>query len=537
MALVNQSTGQRQGVANYVLYSLAKTAANVCSSSTAPATGSTCVFYDVTKGDNSVACVGGSPNCSNTSTSANQYGIMAATSGGTTPAFSAAAGYDLATGLGTVNVTNLLANWKSPTLIGTTVTLVGPSSSTIGASVTFNGMVTKASGAATPTGTVLLKDMSIGTGVVVDSCTPPACVLSATGAYTITTTLLPASASTYNLVAHYGGDGNFAAGDSNTIAMTVPQQASKVLVSFVNANGALVTTPQSITYGSNYILRIDVTNPSGTPCQNVNTAVIAFVCPTGTVQLFNGTTPLPDFPMAQTPNATSMARLNDRGFAEDQLIQLSPGSYNLNATYTADATSSFTSSTNSNTVAVTVTQATTTSAVTASPTSIASGGSVTLTATVNTTSNGAGPTGTVQFKNGSSNLGSAVACVPTSGIASTSGNASCTATLTTALSELVPFAQPRTRPQVPLLPLGIVSVLLIALLAMQRRLSIGKRLGYAAAGLILFACIAVGIAGCSGSGSGGGGGGGSHTDSITAVYSGDTNYSGSTSSATPVTIQ
>jgi hypothetical protein len=86
------------------------------------------------------------------------------------------------------------------------------------------------------------------------------------------------------------------------------------------------------------------------------------------------------------------------------------------------------------------------------------------------------------------------------------------------------------------LPLGIVSVLLIVLLAMQRRLSIGKRLGYAFAGLILFACVAAGIAGCSGSG-GGGGGGGSHTDSITAVYGGDTNYTGSTSSAVPVTIQ
>jgi hypothetical protein len=85
------------------------------------------------------------------------------------------------------------------------------------------------------------------------------------------------------------------------------------------------------------------------------------------------------------------------------------------------------------------------------------------------------------------------------------------------------------------LPLGIVSVLLIAFLAMQRRLSIGKRLGYALAGLILFACVAAGIAGCSGSG--GGGGGGSHTDSITAVYGGDTNYTGSTSSAVPVTIQ
>jgi hypothetical protein len=82
------------------------------------------------------------------------------------------------------------------------------------------------------------------------------------------------------------------------------------------------------------------------------------------------------------------------------------------------------------------------------------------------------------------------------------------------------------------LPLGIVSVLLIVFLAMQRRLSVGKRLGYAAAGLILFACVAAGIAGCSGSG-----GGGPHTDSITAVYSGDANYTGSTSSATPVTIQ
>jgi len=320
--------------------------------------------------------------------------------------------------------------------------------------------------------------------------------------------------------------------------MTVPQQASKVLVSFVNANGALVTTPQSIIYGSNYILRIDVTNPNGTPCQNAATAVIAFVCPTGTIQLFNGTAPFPDFPMAQAPNATSMARLNDRGFAEDQLIQLTPGSYNLNAAYTADATSSFTSSANSNTVAVTVTQATTTTAVTASPTSIAPGGSVTLTATVSTTSNGAGPTGTVQFKNVSGNVGTAVACAPTSGLASTTGTASCTATLTTALSELVPLAKPRTRPQVPVLPLGIVSVLLIAFLAVQRRLSIGQRLGYALAGLILFASVAAGIAGCSGSGGGGGGGGGGlHTDSITAVYGGDANYTGSTSSAVPVTIQ
>jgi len=126
-----------------------------------------------------------------------------------------------------------------------------------------------------------------------------------------------------------------------------------------------------------------------------------------------------------------------------------------------------------------------------------------------------------------------VTCTPTN--ASATANALCTATLTTALSEFVPLTKLRTRLQVPVLPLGIVSVLLIALLAMQRRLSIGKRVGYAAAGLTLFACVAAGIAGCSGSS---GGSGGSRTDSITAVYSGDANYTGSTTTtAATVTIQ
>src|SRR6266436_607942 len=531
MALVNQQTGQRQGVANYVLYSLAKTSANVCNSSAASATGNTCVFYDITRGNNSVACVGGSPNCSNQTSG--QFGIMATANGGSTPAFKAGTGYDLATGLGTVNVTNLLAKWASPSLIGTTVTLTGPTSSTIGASVTFTGTVTQASGATIPTGAVLLEDMSIGTGVVIASAT-----LSATGTYSLTTSLLPAATNPYSLVAHYGGDGNFSGNTSPAISMTVPKLNSQVLVSFVNASGALTTASQNTTYGSNYILRIDVTNPSGTPCQNATTAVVAFVCPTGTIQLFNGTTALNDFPMAQTPNATNVARLNDRGFAEDQLIQLTPGSYNLNATYTADANSSFNSSATSNTVAVVVTQATTTTQVTSNVARVVSVGSVTLTATVSTPSNGEPPCGsgvtnpgTVQFKNGSTTISGTVNYSGTSGMQSSSGQASCTARLTTSLSEFVPLAKPRTRPQVPVLPLGIVSVLLIAFLAMQRRLSIGKRVGYAAAGLILFACIAAGIAGCSGSG---GGGGGSHTDSITAVYSGDANYTGSTSSATPV---
>jgi len=540
VALINQKFGGRQGNLNYALYNtynVTKTAGTVCNSSSfvAPSASNTCVFYDTTKGNISVACTGGTPNCSNTSTSANQFGILATAKGGSTVAFNTATGYDLATGLGSVNVTNLLTSWTAPTLVGTTITLTGPTSSTIGASVTFSGVVTKASGAQTPTGTVLLEDSSTGTLVDQGPVMTTPCGAFSPPCFSITTALLPATTGTYNLVAHYGGDGNFSGSTSTPLTMTVPKQNSQLLVNFLttNANGVTTsnTTSATVSYGSNYFMRVDVTNTSGTSCQNAS-SVVTFACPSGTIQLFNGTTPLNDFPSAQTANATNAATLNDRGFAEDQPIQLVPGSYQLHATYTADASSSFNSSSTSNTVAVTITQATTTTTVTPSLTSIAPGGNVTLTATVSTSSNGAGPSGTVQFKNGASNLGAAATCTPKA--ASASAAASCTATLTTALSEFIPPTQ-TPRPQVPLVPVGIVFLLLIACLALQRRMPTNKRLRYAAAGLVLFACIATGIAGCGGGSSGGGGG--VSTRSITATYSGDANYSTSTSAAVTVTIQ
>jgi len=546
MALVNQQTGQRQGVANYVLYSLANTAANVCSSSAAPALPNACVFYDVTKGNNSVACVGGSPNCSNTSNAANQFGIMATTPGGSTPAFSAAASYDLATGLGTVNVTNLLAKWASPNRTPSATTLsLSPIPTTVGASITVSGTVMPA----TATGLVVLRDVATGTEIQ-PSCptSSPLCTANALsgGSYSFSTAFLPGGS--YNVVAHYGGDGTFAASDSASIPVAVAKQNSQTVVNFVTATGALTTAAQNVSYGSSYIIRIDVellpTTGSAQMCQNLSNttsfiAPLSFLCPTGAVTLTDNGSALKDFPNAQNPNAANVANLNERGFAEDQLIELPVGSHSIAASYPGD--NSYNTST-SNSLSVTITQATTSIAVTPSPTRIASGGNVTLTATVSTPSNGeppcgSGVAGTVQFKNGSTVIGGTVTYAGTSGILTSSGQASCTATLTASLSEFVPLAKPRRRPQVPMLPLGIVSVLLVAFLAMQRRLSIGKRLGYAAAGLILFAGIAAGIAGCSGSSSGGGGGGGSHTDSITAVYSGDANYVGSTSSAAPVTIQ
>ena len=541
IALINQAKGGRQGNANYALYntySIAKAAGNVCNSSTltpAQLTSNTCVFYDTTKGNISVACKGGSPNCSNVSTSANQFGFLATAKGGAMPAFNTAANYDLATGLGSVNVANLLTAWVSPSRTPSTVTLnLSNASPTLGANVTVSGLVA----AGTATGIVLLENSA--TGAVIPANPGSSNAVTAGGNYSFPTAFLPAGS--YNVIAHYGGDGTFAGSNSPTSAVNITKQNSQVLVSFVTftgANGAtpvLSTSAQSVPYGSPYILRVDVQNASGTPCENFQTAVVSFVCPTGTVQLFDGTNPLNDFPSAQTPNATNAAKLNDRGFAEDQPIQLVPGAYSITATYTPDANSSYNAPASaSNTLAVTITKAATTAAVTSNVTSITAGGSVTLTATISTKSNGAGPTGTVQFLNGSSNLGAPATCTPTPATASSSGTALCTATLTTALSQFVPLPKPRTRPQIPVLPLGILCLLLIALLAMQRRLSLEKRVGYAAAGLLLLACVAAGFAGCSGSGGGGGGGG--TPRSITATYSGDANYTSSTSPATTITIR
>jgi hypothetical protein len=52
--------------------------------------------------------------------------------------------------------------------------------------------------------------------------------------------------------------------------------------------------------------------------------------------------------------------------------------------------------------------------------------------------------------------------------------------------------------------------------------------------LLLLAGLVASLAGC---GSGYGGGGGVHYDSITAVYSGDATYAGSTSPAITITVQ
>ncbi len=82
-----------------------------CNSTLGNRISSACVFNNVEAGNNAEPCVKGSPNCHTTTDSTAGVGILSAqTKAPYVNAFPAGPGYSLATGLGTVNVTNLWVN-------------------------------------------------------------------------------------------------------------------------------------------------------------------------------------------------------------------------------------------------------------------------------------------------------------------------------------------------------------------------------------------------------------------------------------------
>jgi subtilase family serine protease len=411
MALINQSqaTGgnlaPRQGNANYILYKLYKSnGAKVCTSNPAAAGNGTCIFYDITTGNISVACQGGSPNCSNTNGGANQYGVLVSAG---IPAWTATTGYDLATGLGSVNVTNLAAAWSGVGLTGTTTAITASPSGAIahGSNASFTVHVSATAG--TPTGQVSL--IATPTGAAQAGIGP---FTLSSGTATFSTSLLPGG-TTYSVVAHYSGDGTFAQSDSAPVTVTVNKESSKTfvgLVTFDANNNIISANANASVYGSPYILRIDVTNSAGTQnasgTQNTCSTNLAtgalpingLPCPTGNVTVTDNSAPLNDF-----TSGSNIAVLTTQGFAEDQPINLSGGTHNIIATYAGD--NSYTGSVSA-TDSITISKAATSVAL-PGPTSGTTTQPVTLTANISTGSNGGAPTGTVTFTSGTTTLGTA----------------------------------------------------------------------------------------------------------------------------------
>ena len=376
ISLINQKTGNRLGNANYVLYDLASrqnTSGTVCNSATgAPAAG--CIFNDITTNTISQPCLKGSPNCTVTN-SADRYGVLSG--------WGSTKGYDLASGLGSVNAANLVNNWASSTFRSTATSLsLSPLSVTHGSPVTATVKVTTAAG--TPTGDVsinaLASNGSLGSGDLKN------------GAFSDQLSGFPGGS--YSVQAHYAGDGTFAASDSNAVALTVNPEASNTRLQLLSFNPSTATISSVASgafypYGGFYLVRVDVAGVSGQGSA------------TGNVSLSDAGVPLDG----------GTFRLNSTSNTEDQTTALAPGVHTLAAAYSGDA--SFNAS-QSTPVTITITQAQTTSSLIASSTFVSDGTTVTLTAQIraqgigSSGSSGYGffaPSGIATFKVGDTTLG------------------------------------------------------------------------------------------------------------------------------------
>ena len=111
VALLDQKNESAEGLINPTLYKLAVT--GTCASAANPSAG--CMFYNVNDGStNAMPCITGSPNCSTTVNLADPIGVLTG--------FTASAGYNEATGLGSINVANLV---NAPTVWNTATSTLG----------------------------------------------------------------------------------------------------------------------------------------------------------------------------------------------------------------------------------------------------------------------------------------------------------------------------------------------------------------------------------------------------------------------------
>lgn len=207
MALINQKAGAAQGSPNSELYALAgKQSYGSCSAAGPP--GSTCYFNDITTGTIAMPCVAGSTNCT-VLTTGDTIGLQSGYSAGT--------GYDLATGLGSLNVANIVNGW--------TQTSTSPAFTLSGSAVTVTAGATAGN-----TSTISVTPTNGFTGTVNLSCAVTTSPASATSPVTCT---VPANASV---------TGTAAASATLTVNSTASTTAGAYVVTVTGTSGSITQT-------------------------------------------------------------------------------------------------------------------------------------------------------------------------------------------------------------------------------------------------------------------------------------------------------
>jgi subtilase family serine protease len=325
MALVNQKYG-RQGQANTILYPM---------KTQFPA-----AFHDITHGTNSVPCEFAptlSTNCIQltgvsyatvqiTNSSGNTINVNEGQIGtGTTAAYNATAGYNLATGLGSIDAAQLINSWGSVTLGASAVTFnATPTSVTHGSAIAVSGAVT---GTGTPTGNI---------AIVSDSTEPSqqgqsSFTLDGSGKYTGSLSTLPGGS--YNIWASYGGDAKNAGGVSTKIPITVNPEASGIAFGLFE-NGAspaqYITSnlTSSVPYGTQLMLSARVAPSADVATLQTCTTSSTTKCPTYTAP--TGTIAFKD-----SSATLNTAVINTEGDAEFN-APFSVGQHSVSASYSGD---------------------------------------------------------------------------------------------------------------------------------------------------------------------------------------------------------
>jgi pseudomonalisin len=270
-ALLNQKEGSAQGPLNPTLYQLAATPANN-------------VFNDVTVGSSGVTgCVVTTPSICNNST-AGPNSLTGGLSG-----YLVGTGFDEATGLGSINVANLLTNWNSSVTTTTTALAIAPPSPVnAGTSVTLTATVTPSSGSSTPTGAVTFNDAvlgKLGTGT-----------LNSLGNATFTSTTL--AGASYSITATYSPTGAFGGSASSAVPYSVQDFtiAANPTTATVTAPGQSGTTTLTITPLGGFNAAITYTC-SGLPSE----ATCAFATASATSETVTFATTAPSSRLDKSP--------------------------------------------------------------------------------------------------------------------------------------------------------------------------------------------------------------------------------------------
>ena len=298
------NSGQRVGLANYVLYRLAAaengTLSQCNASNTSGLPASTCVFNDVTTGNDAVP---GEVN----------YGSPSAD-------YQAGVGYDMATGLGSVNVANLVSKWSSVTFLPTTTTLnITQQTVMHGSSVPFTVAVSPTSGTGTPTGNISLLASPTGDFILDESI---GMFTISGGSIASSTSNLPGGVSL--LEAYYAGDATYAPSYSGETPIDVTPEASTTTLSVLTINSRDNVVPfNGGPFGSFVYLRADVAGVSGhgTPIGSVTFSDTFGPIPGGGVYQFNGGDQFDNGADTTTPNG---------------ILNFDTGTHTISASYSGD---------------------------------------------------------------------------------------------------------------------------------------------------------------------------------------------------------